>query len=219
MMSLLRSQIPHNEFDYLTLLSALRDYKHPRDRITKLLRQGAIIRIKKGLYVWGENERRGPVHKEVLANLIFGPSYISLEYSLQYHGLIPERVEAVTSVTISRSREFDTPLGRFVYQTIPLRAFRAGVDRVDLGQGRHCLLALPEKALADKLYCDRLPIRSQKGIRTYLFEDLRIEPEVLCSLKLDRLEDYATRYRSQKISLLSKVVRRLKKAGGGHVCA
>ena len=74
----LRNRILYNEFDYLTLLSALRDYRYPRDRITKLLRQGTIIRVKKGLYVLGEGERRGPVYKEILANLIYGPSYISL---------------------------------------------------------------------------------------------------------------------------------------------
>ena len=83
MKKFLRQRIPYEEFDYQTLLTALREYKRPRDRITRLLSQGTIVRVKKGLYVFGEGERREPAHKGVLANLIFGPSYVSLEYALQ----------------------------------------------------------------------------------------------------------------------------------------
>lgn len=205
----LRWQIPHDEFDYQTLLTALGDYKRPRDRITRLLRQGVIIRVKKGLYVFGEYDRRGPLHLEILANLIHGPSYVSLEYALQQHGLIPERVQAVTSVTTNRSRQFTTPVGRFTYRAVPLPALRAGVERVDIGQGRSYLRALPEKALADKVQADRLPLRSRKSMANYLLEDLRLEPAALGSLNLDLLEDYARRYRSRRLRLLVAVLGRL----------
>jgi hypothetical protein len=211
----LTSQIPYEEFDYQILLTALGEYKYPRDRITRLLGQGTIIRVKKGLYVFGENERRTPVHKEILANLICGPSYVSLEYALQHHGLIPERVETVTSVTVSRSREFSTPLGRFTYRAVPLAAFRSGVARVEVGLGQAYLLAVPEKALADKLYADKAAMRTQGDIRAYLDEDLRIDPATTRSLRADLLKDYAERYRSRKIRLLASVVERLQKSGGG----
>lgn len=213
----LRNRIPYNEFDYQTLLSALNEYKHPRDRITKLMSQGTIIRVKKGLYVFGESERRGVVHKEILANLIYGPSYVSLDYALHFHGMIPERVEALTCVTVSRSKEFTTPLGRFVYRKIPLPAFRSGVDREAVGQERAFLLAIPEKALADKLYSNQVPLRTQRDLRTYLLEDLRIDADRLRALNPDLLEDYARRFRSRKIHLLGAVVKRLKKAEGGGV--
>ncbi len=78
----IRKMIPYEEFDYQTLLGALKGYARPRDRITALLRKGVIIRVKKGLYVFGEHERRRPYSREILANLIYGPSYISLEYAL-----------------------------------------------------------------------------------------------------------------------------------------
>ena len=219
MKKFLRNRIPYEEFDYQTLLTALNEYKRPRDRITRLLRQGTIVRVKKGLYVFGEGEKRGHVHKGVLANLIYGPSYVSLEYALRHHGLIPERVEAMTSVAVGRSREFTTPLGRFTYRTIPLSAFRAGVERVEIGQGRHYLQALPEKALADKLYADKVPPPTLKNIRAYLIEDLRMDPTALRALNPDLLADYADRYRSRKIRFLASVVDRMKKADGGHVHA
>jgi hypothetical protein len=215
----LTRRIPYEEFDYQTLLTALRDYKRPRDRITKLIRRGTIIRVKKGLYVFGEADRRVPIHKEILANLIYGPSYVSMEYALQYHGLIPERVEVVTSVTVNRSREFSTPLGRFTYRAVPLAAFRSGVDRVEVELGRAYLLAVPEKALADKLHADKAALRTQGDIRAYLDEDLRIDPATIRSLRADLLRDYAKRYRSRKIRLLASVVERLQNPGGGRTHA
>ena len=208
--------IPYTEFDYQILLTALGDYKRPRDRITKLLRQGTIIRVKKGLYVFGEAERRAPVHKEILANLIYGPSYVSLEYALQCHGLIPERVETVTSVTTCRSREFSTPLGRFTYRAVPLAAFTTGVERVEVEPGRAYLLAVPEKALADKLHADKAALRTQGDIRTYLDDDLSIDPAASRSLRADLLRDYAERYGSRKIRLLASVVERLQHPRGGQ---
>jgi len=210
----LSRRIPHGEFDYLALVTALGDYRRPRDRITTLLREGAIVRVKKGLYVFGESERRGPVHPEILANLIYGPSYVSLEYALQRHGLVPERVETVTSVTICRSRVFSTPLGRFTYRTAPTAAFRPGVERVELEPGRACLLAVPEKALADKLHADTVALRTRRDVQAYLEEDLRIDPAAIGSLRSTLLADYAERYRSRKLRLLASLVARLQRSGG-----
>ena len=68
----LRQLIPREEFDYQTLLSYLQGYDYPRDKITDLLRKGVIIRVKKGLYVFGELYRRRPVSREALANLMYG---------------------------------------------------------------------------------------------------------------------------------------------------
>jgi hypothetical protein len=214
----IRKMIPYEEFDYQTLLGALKGYARPRDRITTLLRKGVIIRVKKGLYVFGEHERRRPYSREILANLIYGPSYISLEYALWHYGLIPERVEAVTSVTVGRSRKFSTPLGLFAYRMIPMAAFRAGMDQMEMEDGRSYLIAVPEKALADKLRADRVSIRSQRELQSWLFDDLRMDPAAIRDMQPARLEAYAGRYRSRKVLLLSKLVRRLgrRMGGAGH---
>jgi len=211
-----RKLIPYDEFDYQTLVSALKGYAHPRDRITTLLRNGSIIRVKKGFYVFGNDARKRPYSREIMANLIYGPSYISLEYALQYHGIIPERVETVTSVTVGRSRRFSTPLGFFTYQMIPMAAFRTGVDKMETGDGRSFLIAVPEKALADKLRLDRISIHTQKELQAYLFDDLRIELATIKGMSSIQLEEYAERYRSRKILLLSKLARRLGRQGGGN---
>ncbi|RII29629.1 MAG: hypothetical protein CXR30_11910 [Geobacter sp.] len=213
----LRRHIPFEEFDYQILLDSLRGYAHPRKKITSLLRKGEIIRVKKGLYIFGEQYRRAPYCRELLANLIYGPSCVSLEYALHYHGLIPERVETVTSVTCGRSRSFDTPVGHFSYRAIPLSAYMIGIDRIELADGRAFLMALPEKAIADRVVAERgSALRTQKELAVLLRESLRIDSSALSSLDPEALMTIAAAYRSRRLKLLAQHVARLRKAEATH---
>ena len=213
----LRRQIAGEEFDYQALLDVLSGYERPRDKITDLLRQGAIIRVKKGIYVFGERYTRRPYSREVLANMIYGPSYISLDYALHYYGMIPERVEAVTSVTCSRGRRFSTPVGLFIYRGISMNAYQIGIDQVVLEGGRTFLIAVPEKALSDKIHDDRgTAIRTQQEMRTYLLDSLRIDDEELARLDAEKVSLIAERYKSRKIRLLSGLIRRLVGRRSSH---
>jgi len=217
MMDKLRRRIEGEEFDYQALLDSLKGYERPRDKITSLLRQGAIIRVKKGIYVFGTNLARRPFSREILANMIYGPSCISLDYALHYHGLIPERVEAVTSVTSGRARRFSTPVGLFIYRQVPAAAYPVGIDQVTLEGGRAFLMAVPEKALADKVHDNRgTGIRSQGDMRRYLLQNLRIDAEILATLRTETLTILAERYRSRKLRLLGEVVTRLREEGARH---
>jgi hypothetical protein len=210
MLEELRSRITREEFDYYALLDGLREYGRPRDKITDLLKKGAIIRIKKGIYVFGERYRRLPFSREVLANMICGPSYISLDYALHYYGMIPERVEAVTSVTCARSKRFSTPVGLFMYRSISMNAYQIGIDQVVLEGGRTFLIAVPEKALSDKIHDDRgTSIRTYTEMRAYLLDNLRIDPEKLEKLNVNMLSLIADRYRSRKLRLVSDLLCKL----------
>ncbi|MGD2270206.1 MAG: hypothetical protein PVI06_07400 [Desulfobacterales bacterium] len=208
----IRKQILHEEFDYQTILNALKDYERPRDKISDLLRKGIIIRVKKGLYIFGDDYRRRPYSREVLANLIYGPSYISLEYALHYYGLIPERVEAITSVTPGRSRKFFTPVGLFIYRNIPLEAFRTGMNRIELEGGLSFLVAVPEKALADKIRIDRgMAIQNRQQVYDYLVRNLRIDEAALQEMDSEYLIAIARRYRSRRIRMLGGLVKRIQR--------
>lgn len=208
----IRKRIDREIFDYQTLMVVLQGYAHPRDKISDLIREKVITRIKKGLYIFGDDYRRHPFSRELLANLIYGPSYISMEFALYYHGLIPERVEALTSVTTGRSRSFFTPVGLFKYRKITLKAFQTGMKRIEQENKQSFLIADPEKALADKIISDRgIEIRTQKAIYMYLVDNLRIDPEALIEMNPDRLDEFSVRYRSQKLDRLSHLVRRLRR--------
>jgi hypothetical protein len=207
-----RDRIQAEVFDYQTLIDALKGLAYPRNRINDLLRQGVILRVKKGLYVFGDRYRRHPYSKELLANLVYGPSYVSLDYALAYHGLTPERVEALTSVTPNRSRRFATPVGLFIYRQIPARAYEVGAVRVEADHQLAFLMASPEKALADKIVSVRgAPIASIGEMVRFLEEDLRIDAGAIRSLSPERIDEFAGRYRSLKLRRLSGHLRRLQR--------
>jgi predicted transcriptional regulator of viral defense system len=211
----LRSRIQTEIFDYQTLIYALGDLSCPRDKITDLMRNGVIIRVKKGLYIFGEKFRRYPYSRELLANLIYGPSYVSLDYALSYYGLIPEKVEIITSVTTNRSRRFSTPVGLFTYRRIPVSAYAQGFIQVEAENKQVFLMATREKALADKLVSLRgVTFDSLSEIAEFLEEDLRIDTEILRSLSVEMIEQYAAGYRSRKLKILAALVRRMARNQG-----
>lgn len=206
----LRQEIGREEFDYPALMTALARYANPRAKAGSLMRRGVIVRVKKGLYVFGDAYRRRPVSRELLANLIHGPSYVSLDYALSYHGLIPERVTTVTSVTPKRPKRFETPLGCFLYRQVPASAFSIGMQRVEMDDVAF-LIASPERSLADKLRDDRgHPLRSHDDMADYLLNNLRLEPDDLAVLDADLLDTLATCERSAKIALLARWLRQRK---------
>ncbi len=204
----IRRTVEQDVFDYHTLTEALHSYRKPRDKFTKLLESGAIVRIKKGLYTFGRDFRKEPVSREYLANLIYGPSYVSLDYALSYHGLIPERVDSVTSLTVKRSKEFQTPFGVFSYRMVTNNRYSTGALLEQAGKISF-LIASPEKALIDKVWTDkRFHGATFSDYYTYLAEDLRIDLEALSNLDMSRLQSLISRYKSEKVNnLLQFIIR------------
>ncbi len=196
----LRQSFASEEFDYVALSSALSDYQAPRQKINELLKEGVIVRVKKGLYVFGSGYRRSPICSEVLANLIYGPSCLSLEYALSFHGLIPERVTLHTSITTKRNRQFDTPLGRFVYSRISEEKYPVGIELVRVDDRHSFLIASAEKALCDYLQLRRVePFQGAGEARDFLVKDLRVEASRLNRSNLELLNQV---YRSENVECL-----------------
>jgi hypothetical protein len=204
----IREQVRADVLDYQQLVSCLSGYAKPRDRISGLLADGGLIRLRKGLYVFGERYRRTPLSREHLANLIYGPSYVSLDYALSHYGLIPERVENVTSVTTGENRRFSTPLGDFTYRPLPPRRYAPGVRWAGEGDTRY-LMASPEKALVDKVWADkRFSPANLKDFEAYLFEDLRLDEERVVALDREQLAAICGAFASRKISMLARCLAR-----------
>ncbi|MDK9717305.1 MAG: hypothetical protein OEL57_05270, partial [Trichlorobacter sp.] len=83
---------------------------------------------------------------------------------------------------------------------------------VERDDGRSFLIAVPEKALADRIVADRgVGIASQKELHEYLLSVLRIDPTSLYELDPTRILEIAHHYRSRRIRLLSDLVARLHK--------
>lgn len=208
MLLALRNSISTEEFDYGFIKHALSSYKNPRVKINDLLKKGKIIRVKKGLYVFGPELAREPYSKEVLANLIYGPSYISLEYALSFYGLIPERVETITSVTNKRKKLFNTPVGVFSYRYINPLLYSYGITLREIDKYHSVLIASKEKALSDMIYfSNKMTGKSQ--LEKYLFEDLRIDAEDLKGFNLREIKKIAGFY-EHNVNLFYNLLESLK---------
>jgi len=187
------------EFDYSLLIQALRDYKKPRDKIRALIRNKDIIRVKKGLYVLGRDYNK-PYNKFVLANLIYGPSYITGQTALAFWNMIPERVELIISMTTKRKKQFETPVGKFSYLYCPKTAFSIGVQLEDAGDQKNFLIASPEKALCD-ITATQTHISTRNEMKEFL-ELMRLDFSVYKNLDFSLLEEIKAGYHRQRIKLL-----------------
>lgn len=143
------------------------------DRISRMEQSGLLIRLRRGLYVANTQN----ISRELIANHLLGPSYISLESALSHHQLIPERVNTMQSVCLQRARTYDTPLGRFEYTRIPADYYSIGMEQV-ISNDYAYLIATPEKALCDLITTTaQLRFQSVKAVREYLIDDLRIDTD------------------------------------------
>ena len=107
---------------------------------------GFIVRIKRGLYAFPD----AMPPELYLANKLYAPSYISCEFALSYHGIIPETVYEITSISSKATRRFEK-LGKiYSYRHIRKSAF-TGYNIVKQ-RGYSFLMADPEKAFVDTLY-------------------------------------------------------------------
>ncbi len=105
-----------------------------------------ITQIKRGLYVFPD-----ALPPDVyIANKLYSPSYISLEFALSYHGIIPENVYEITSVTTKATRRFEALKKLFSYRKIKKVAYTGyGVERQG---GVSFYIADAEKAFVDTNY-------------------------------------------------------------------
>ncbi len=184
----LRQLFPFEEIDYVTLMSALSNYANPRDKIRNLLASNELIRVKKDLYIFCDAHRKMLFSKEVLANLIYGPSYISLEYALSFYQLIPERVETLTCVTNKHDKIFHTPIGSFSYRYLHPKKYPTQINLLNIDSQRHILIASPGKAIADLLMLTKnLKLNSLEDMESYIVENMRFDVDALKNLKRAKL--------------------------------
>lgn len=192
------------DVELATLVSGTEDRRYAL--VKRAIAKGELIQIRRGFYCLGEPYRRRPLNLFTIAQKIYGPSYISLESSLSYHGWIPEGVFAVTSVSMQRSREFKTPLGVFGFIRVPADPFYAGVNRRS-DDGGSFFLAGPWRALADYVYVYKKDWRGLGPLR----ESLRIEDTHLETADTRELEEIAEAFLSRRVrKFLKSVLKEMK---------
>lgn len=189
------------------LKQEMTDYKDPVNKIHRMIKDGSLIPLTKGVYETNPN-----AEPYALARAIYTPSYISFESALSYHGLIPERVYSITSASLGNKKNklYRNKFGTYSFSDIPERVFPLGVTLITLNDGYVYHLASKEKALCDKLY-KLPPINNYDDLIVTLFDDLRIYEETLNEFNIDDMKTYSDLYHSRNVTLLYKYLRRNRK--------
>jgi len=178
--------------------------------VHRALKHGEVLRLKPGHYCLAPEYCESNAHPFVVAAVLHSPSHVSLESSLAHHGLIPEAVFTVSSVTSMRSRVFDTPLGRFSFQRVPFTSPRTGVEAIEVARGSWAFVATPPRALADLIYL-RKNVRWESDGLAFLIESMRIEEEDLSEIITESFEEVLAGLRNKRVrTYLSE----LKKVSG-----
>jgi len=171
-------------------------------KILNLLKQGKIILLKKGLYVGKLYYLMNKNRLGFIANILYYPSYLSLEYVLQMEGIIPEAVYAYTSVTSKLTRQFTNQLGTFLYRKIQQKLF-CGYKEVSYQNNYKIKIATVSKALFDFFY-----FKTESELTKNKIEDFRINWDRLTKKDIKELKSYVQMSSSPKMerafNLISK---------------
>lgn len=179
------------------------DYSNKNNKISRDIKNGKLFKIITGLY---ETDPSTPGY--LLANSIYGPSYISFEYALSFYGLIPERVTTITCATFDKKKkkQYNTDFGIFTYRDVPSLVYPEEIILKEENNYSY-QIATPEKALCDKLYTLN-PLYNYYNLENMLFNDLRIDEEEFYKLDINKIERLSNLYHSTNIDLLKKYIRR-----------
>jgi len=192
-------------FDFNDIQNLLPEYKYIRNKISRLVQNKYLIRLKQGVYLKNPEISGTNYSLEYLAQKLYRRSYVSLQYALQLYGMIPESVYEVTSVTDRANKVFDTSEGRFSYRLLKPEYYRVGVTQLRDPYGYIFDSATREKAMADLLYYEN-NFNSRSALYDYIINGLRIEEEDIAALNPDLLSKIAEAGKKRNLDYLTECV-------------
>ena len=180
--------IPFRTQDLATIYPQNRDLLGVAKRLE---RAGNIIRLKKGLYVVAPHITHTELSDFLIANHLYGPSYVSAESALRWYGMIPESVYETISVTSGIARSYSNKTGTYRYIHAASAYCAVGIT-MQQETNISFLIATPEKALCDKIvFTPYLNLRYREEILRFLEDDLRIDMNRFYGLNTELLHQCA----------------------------
>ena len=180
------------------LLDSLGDYGNPGMKITRMIRDGQIIRLKNGIYETGKI-----INNFQPAQVIYGPSYISFDSALSYYGIIPEFAYHVSCATYRKHKDkvFRTDICSYYYTDVPPDVFPYGVEVHEL-EGYVYRIATREKCVCDKLY-KMPPMGDVDELCVLMYDDLRFDEDDIGGLDYNAVSILADHYGCKNVRLFS----------------
>ena len=176
-----------------------------RNQLSRWQEKGLVIKLRKGLYILNEHDRKIHPSRIFLANALYAPSYVSTEYALGYYDLIPERVEDVTSVTTKNVKKFKNSFGTFIYQHLKTDLFFGFKEILDENK-LPVHIAQPEKAILDFIYLNLADFKNKDTdvfTLSYRWQNLDI-------LKKNKLLAFAKRYNKAVLAVVNNLLSYMK---------
>jgi len=173
--------------------------------LSRYIKSGKFIRLKKGFYTTKEyvdetqKNRSFSRYLEFLANVLYQPSYLSLEYVLSQHSLITEVAANFTSVTINKTKHFSNSLGRFFYHTVKNELF-SGFN-IEKEGNLTILKATKTKALFDFLYLRKNLLSDENTV-----EELRLNLLNLTGRDIRELKKYVDSEGSKRMKNIFNLI-------------
>jgi predicted transcriptional regulator of viral defense system len=147
-------------------------------------KKGYIIKLRNSLYMFAD-QNPDDYLLYFLGNKLYSPSYIGLESALSFHGLIPEGIFTIRSVTTLKTSTFKAHDVLFYYSKIKASLF-FGYTLIQKGTRSICMADI-EKSLLDYLYFNPR-VNSLSDITA-----LRLNKEILREkCDFNKLADYAS---------------------------
>ncbi len=172
------------------LKSLLTGYSNPNAKIKLWVEQGYLVPLKRGLYIVSQEITQQEPCLGLIANHLYAPSYVSLQYALRQYGLIPERVMLITNITTCHARNFSNSFGSFAYHNVDRAYFALGITSRMEGSSSY-MIAIQEKALVDTiLFTTKVP-NSLVGLEQFLEEDMRFDMDALRDMNIPLLQAIA----------------------------
>lgn len=182
--------------DSVRMRAELAGMADQRGKIARMLKSGGLISLRRGLYA-----SRRDLDPHCLAGPIYGPSYISFETALAWHGMIPKGVTEILSATPKRAASFENGFGRFRYRAIPKPVHSIGILRIT-DSDLPFLIASPTKALVDRIALEP-GFRSMADVARWK-EGMRIDTGI--GLDREELSECADRYGRPAVRWLLRYV-------------
>lgn len=161
------------------------DLQQTKNLVVKLVRNGWLIRIKKGLYAISDLSNRGflSLSPYVVANLLVKESYVSFESALAYYGMFDQLTNKIISV--SKTKYKTASLNNIQYDFLNVKEqFFFGWQEVT-ADNQTTRIAYAEKALVDMIHFHR-----SKYSVDLVIEKLKEHQD---SLDMKRLNEYISK--------------------------
>lgn len=183
-------------FESALLLAGDVDPKLIRIQLSRWVKSGKILQVRRGLYALASPYRKTNPHPFAVANRLQKASYVSLQSALAYYSLIPDIVQTTTSVSTGRTERLDTALGVYEFRHIKTELL-FGYQLTKLGE-QSAFLAVPEKAFLDLIY-----LNPGVDVDNYLLE-LRLQN--LENLNNQRIYEYANSFGTPRMLKAAKTI-------------